>query len=69
MKLDKGTPPSAPDCEMFGDRFTPCRRLLHFVAVRILGSEHDGEKASGKTFRIEIESQPSESANRGQPSR
>jgi len=50
MKLDKGTPPSASDCEMFEDRFTRCRHLLHFVAVRILGSEHDGEKASGKKF-------------------
>jgi hypothetical protein len=69
MKPNRETLPSASDCEMFEDRFTRCRHLLHFVAVRILGSQDEGENASGQKFRIEIESQPSESADRGQPSR
>ena len=33
------------DPEIFEDRFARCRRLLHFVAVRILGSEDEAEHA------------------------
>ena len=31
--------------KIFEDRFAGCRHLLHFVAVRILGSQDEGEHA------------------------
>jgi DNA-directed RNA polymerase specialized sigma24 family protein len=33
------------DPKIFEDRFARCRRLLHFLAVRILGSEHEAGDA------------------------
>ena len=33
------------DPKMFEDRFARCRRLLHFLAVRILGGEGEAEDA------------------------
>ena len=33
------------DPKMFEDRFARCRRLLHFLAVRILGGEDEAEDA------------------------
>jgi DNA-directed RNA polymerase specialized sigma24 family protein len=33
------------DAKIFEDRFARCRRLLHFLAVRILGSQDEAEDA------------------------
>ena len=33
------------DPKMFEDRFARCRRLLHFLAARVLGSEDEAEDA------------------------
>jgi DNA-directed RNA polymerase specialized sigma24 family protein len=33
------------DQKMFEDRFARCRRLLHFLAARILGSQDEAEDA------------------------
>ena len=33
------------DPKMFDDRFARCRRLLHFLAARVLGSEDEAEDA------------------------
>jgi DNA-directed RNA polymerase specialized sigma24 family protein len=33
------------DPKIFEDRFARCRRLLHFLAARILGSEDEAEDA------------------------
>src|ERR1700693_942868 len=33
------------DSKMFEDRFARCRRLLHFLAARVLGSEDEAEDA------------------------
>lgn len=33
------------DPKMFEDRFARCRRLLHFLAARILGSQDEAEDA------------------------
>src|ERR1700738_1045930 len=33
------------DPKMFEDRFARCRRLLHFLAARILGSQDESEDA------------------------
>jgi DNA-directed RNA polymerase specialized sigma24 family protein len=33
------------DPEIFEDRFARCRRLLHFLAARILGSQDEAEDA------------------------
>ena len=41
----EGTLCVEPDRAIFEDRFARCHRLLCFVAVRILGSQDEGEDA------------------------
>jgi DNA-directed RNA polymerase specialized sigma24 family protein len=45
MKRNEGIPYLESDPKIFEDRFARCRRLLHFLATRILGSEDEAGDA------------------------
>jgi len=45
MKCNKEILYLESDPEIFEDRFARCRRLLHFLAARILGSQDEAEDA------------------------
>ena len=47
------------DPKMFEDRFARCRRLLHFLAARILGSEDEAEDAVRNCRAAALRNRPS----------